>query len=183
MQTLIEDMDSEKKDKNNGISWATPMQLSPPDSFEKGGGRKKNKLKNCKKKTVMVPMPPGRQNPSGRGLGNMTMKGDKIISYTTEKGIAYHPGDSVYIQNNRPDRPYFVCSIQEFRLTKRDILVARVKWYYRLNEVPDAVYQKLLQDRHDQGNILLSDLDDYGKILAKFSVDTEQGSYLAIHNT
>ena len=33
---------------------------------------------------------------------------------------------------------------------KRDTLVVRVKWYYRVTEVPDSVYQHLVQDRYTQ---------------------------------
>ncbi|KAH3823307.1 hypothetical protein DPMN_125106 [Dreissena polymorpha] len=35
-------------------------------------------------------------------------------------------------------------------MVKRDTLVVRVKWYYRVTEVPDSVYQHLVQDRYTQ---------------------------------
>lgn len=34
--------------------------------------------------------------------------------------------------------------------SKRDHLLMNVKWYYRQSEVPDSVYQHLVQDRHNE---------------------------------
>jgi hypothetical protein len=31
--------------------------------------------------------------------------------------------------------------------TKRDSVMIEVKWYYRPNEIPDGVYNPLMQDR------------------------------------
>ena len=42
---------------------------------------------------------------------------------------------------------------------KRDTLVVRVKWYYRVTEVPDSVYQHLVQDRYTQSELWLFSLD------------------------
>ena len=40
--------------------------------------------------------------------------------------------------------------------SKRDHLLMNVKWYYRQSEVPDSVYQHLVQDRHNEnGKYLL----------------------------
>ena len=37
--------------------------------------------------------------------------------------------------------------------TKRNNVLAMVKWIYRPTEVPDSVYQMLVQDRHTEGKI------------------------------
>ncbi|XP_036033239.1 arginine-glutamic acid dipeptide repeats protein isoform X4 [Onychomys torridus] len=118
----------------------------------------------------------------------------EITSYITEDDIVYRPGDCVYIESRRPNTPYFICSIQDFKLvhnsqaccrspapalcdppacslpvasqppqhlseagrgpvgSKRDHLLMNVKWYYRQSEVPDSVYQHLVQDRHNEND-------------------------------
>ncbi|KAL6081971.1 hypothetical protein STEG23_002225 [Scotinomys teguina] len=40
----------------------------------------------------------------------------EITSYITEDDIVYRPGDCVYIESRRPNTPYFICSIQDFKL-------------------------------------------------------------------
>lgn len=40
--------------------------------------------------------------------------------------------------------------------SKRDHLLMNVKWYYRQSEVPDSVYQHLVQDRHNENGKLCS---------------------------
>ncbi|XP_077401797.1 arginine-glutamic acid dipeptide repeats protein isoform X1 [Vanacampus margaritifer] len=76
----------------------------------------------------------------------------EITSFITEDDVVYRPGDCVYIESRRPNTPYFICSIQEFKLSKRDHLLMNVKWYYRQSEVPDSVYQHLVQDRNNEND-------------------------------
>uniref|UniRef100_A0A8D2J862 Arginine-glutamic acid dipeptide repeats protein n=1 Tax=Varanus komodoensis TaxID=61221 RepID=A0A8D2J862_VARKO len=102
----------------------------------------------------------------------------EITSFITEDDVIYRPGDCVYIESRRPNTPYFICSIQDFKLhgaaavlrspsplapplcaqhhsprsNKRDHLLMNVKWYYRQSEVPDSVYQHLVQDRHNEND-------------------------------
>ncbi|XP_019367334.1 PREDICTED: arginine-glutamic acid dipeptide repeats protein isoform X1 [Gavialis gangeticus] len=76
----------------------------------------------------------------------------EISSFITEDDVVYRPGDCVYIESRRPNTPYFICSIQDFKLSKRDHLLMNVKWYYRQSEVPDSVYQHLVQDRHNEND-------------------------------
>nr|XP_021329351.1 arginine-glutamic acid dipeptide repeats protein isoform X5 [Danio rerio]XP_021329352.1 arginine-glutamic acid dipeptide repeats protein isoform X5 [Danio rerio]XP_021329353.1 arginine-glutamic acid dipeptide repeats protein isoform X5 [Danio rerio]XP_021329354.1 arginine-glutamic acid dipeptide repeats protein isoform X5 [Danio rerio] len=40
----------------------------------------------------------------------------EITSFITEDDIVYRPGDCVYIESRRPNTPYFICSIQDFKL-------------------------------------------------------------------
>ncbi|XP_001637021.3 arginine-glutamic acid dipeptide repeats protein [Nematostella vectensis] len=73
--------------------------------------------------------------------------------YTSEDDISYQPGDCVYIDSQRPDVPYFICSIKEFRTSRRENMTVTVRWYYRPSEVPESVYQLLVQDRnHEHGS-------------------------------
>uniref|UniRef100_A0A3Q2W464 Arginine-glutamic acid dipeptide repeats protein n=1 Tax=Haplochromis burtoni TaxID=8153 RepID=A0A3Q2W464_HAPBU len=76
----------------------------------------------------------------------------EITSFITEDDVVYRPGDCVYIESQRPNTPYFICSIQDFKLSKRDHLLMNVKWYYRQSEVPDSVYQHLVQDRNNEND-------------------------------
>lgn len=46
----------------------------------------------------------------------------------------------------------FVCLIFFFQ-SKRDHLLMSVKWYYRQSEVPDSVYQHLVQDRNNENGM------------------------------
>ncbi|EDV24312.1 uncharacterized protein TRIADDRAFT_57654 [Trichoplax adhaerens] len=54
--------------------------------------------------------------------------------------------DCAYIENQRVDQPYYICSIKEFHMTKQCLQVT-VQWYYRSSEVPHSVYHTLRQDR------------------------------------
>ncbi|XP_051029749.1 arginine-glutamic acid dipeptide repeats protein isoform X6 [Phodopus roborovskii] len=42
----------------------------------------------------------------------------EITSYITEDDVVYRPGDCVYIESRRPNTPYFICSIQDFKLKR-----------------------------------------------------------------
>ncbi|XP_072047897.1 LOW QUALITY PROTEIN: uncharacterized protein [Amphiura filiformis] len=83
----------------------------------------------------------------------------EIIAYTTDDDVTYDVGDSVYVDSPRPDMPYFICTIQEFRVSKRDQIAVLVKWFHRQPEVPDSVYQLLVQDRHTENSALNSGCD------------------------
>ncbi|XP_021346870.1 arginine-glutamic acid dipeptide repeats protein-like isoform X3 [Mizuhopecten yessoensis] len=99
---------------------------------------------------VVVPVRKGRKGSKWQGSGFITKRGDQILSYTSQNKITYRKGDCVYLENVRRDQPYLVCGIKDFRLTKRETLVVGIKWYFRLSEVPDSVYQLLVQDRHTE---------------------------------
>ncbi|XP_039251401.2 uncharacterized protein LOC120328902 isoform X1 [Styela clava] len=73
-----------------------------------------------------------------------------VLEYTTEDDVTYRPMDSAYLATERPDNPYFICTIQEIKVSKRDNAIVAVKWYYRPTEVPDLVYQMLVKDRYNQ---------------------------------
>ncbi|XP_061910254.1 arginine-glutamic acid dipeptide repeats protein isoform X1 [Entelurus aequoreus] len=92
-----------------------------------------------------------KKTPKKKSRYERTENGE-ITSFITEDDVVYRPGDCVYIESRRPNTPYFICSIQEFKLSKRDHLLMNVKWYYRQSEVPDSVYQHLVQDRHNEND-------------------------------
>ncbi|XP_078335361.1 uncharacterized protein LOC111135789 isoform X2 [Crassostrea virginica] len=101
---------------------------------------------------VVIPIRKGRKGSKWQASGFITKVGDQISSYTAESGVTYRQGDTVFLENPRLDNPYYVCGIKEFRLTKKDTLVVTIKWYFRSSEVPDSVYQLLVQDRHTENS-------------------------------
>ena len=62
----------------------------------------------------------------------------------------YKIGDSVFIESQRPDQPFYICSITEFKRSKRDTFMVGVRWFYRTTEVPETVYNFLIKDRHTE---------------------------------
>uniref|UniRef100_A0A671PL10 Arginine-glutamic acid dipeptide repeats protein n=1 Tax=Sinocyclocheilus anshuiensis TaxID=1608454 RepID=A0A671PL10_9TELE len=93
----------------------------------------------------------------------------EITSFITEDDIVYRPGGEFRLYNT------FVCLTRSFHLSwrnlswfceslppslppslhlffKRDHLLMNVKWYYRQSEVPDSVYQHLVQDRNNEND-------------------------------
>uniref|UniRef100_A0A5S6QAL0 Arginine-glutamic acid dipeptide repeats protein n=1 Tax=Trichuris muris TaxID=70415 RepID=A0A5S6QAL0_TRIMR len=79
------------------------------------------------------------------------------VCFVSHDGIAYGPGECVYVDSQRPDQPYYVASIQAFKMTKRDQLNVLVKWYYRPCELPELVYDSLLQERISEEHYLPPD--------------------------
>uniref|UniRef100_A0A4W6CGQ1 Arginine-glutamic acid dipeptide repeats protein n=1 Tax=Lates calcarifer TaxID=8187 RepID=A0A4W6CGQ1_LATCA len=109
-----------------------------------------------------------KKTPKKKSRYERTENGE-ITSFITEDDVVYRPGDCVYIESRRPNTPYFICSIQDFNVgsfflspayslclsvlqSKRDHLLMNVKWYYRQSEVPDSVYQHLVQDRNNEND-------------------------------
>nr|XP_026692012.1 arginine-glutamic acid dipeptide repeats protein [Ciona intestinalis] len=72
---------------------------------------------------------------------------NEVVEYTTSDDVSYKVMDSAYIATERADNPYFIATIQELKVSKKDNAVVVVKWYYRPSEVPDSVYQMLVKDR------------------------------------
>ncbi|XP_066959672.1 arginine-glutamic acid dipeptide repeats protein-like isoform X1 [Macrobrachium rosenbergii] len=99
----------------------------------------------------------GKKQPV-RGQAFRAPNGEYTSYLCTDDTTLYRPGDSVYIESQRADQPFFICSIQEFRrvndlrLSKRDTLMVNIKWFYRPSEVPETVYQRLVQDRNTENN-------------------------------
>uniref|UniRef100_A0A2C9LJE7 BAH domain-containing protein n=1 Tax=Biomphalaria glabrata TaxID=6526 RepID=A0A2C9LJE7_BIOGL len=96
---------------------------------------------------VLVPVPRARRRLKGNDLGYMVKCGEDVVRYIDKDGIVYNPNDTAYLQNREKGKPYFVCAIQRFNLTKRDTLMVGIKWFFRLSEVPGSVYHHLTLDR------------------------------------
>ena len=80
-----------------------------------------------------------------------------------DESVEYKIGDSVFIESQGPDKPFYICSITEFKRSKRDTFMvcirykshhieARIiktvsRWFYRTTEVPETVYNFLVKDR------------------------------------
>jgi len=67
-----------------------------------------------------------------------------------DSNIEYKTGDSVFIESQRPDQPFYICNITEFKRSKRDTLVVCIRWFYRTTEVPETVYNFLIKDRYTE---------------------------------
>ena len=67
-----------------------------------------------------------------------------------DRNVEYKPGDSVFIESQRPDQPYYICNITEFKRSKKDTFVAGIRWFYRTTEVPETVYNFLIKDRYTE---------------------------------
>jgi arginine-glutamic acid dipeptide repeat-containing protein len=76
-----------------------------------------------------------------------TFKEENIKLYTDTNGVAYRVGDHVYMDINKPNQPFAIACVLDFKMTKRDTYMIEVRRYYRPNELPDGVYMPLMQDR------------------------------------
>ncbi|XP_076804492.1 uncharacterized protein LOC143448569 [Clavelina lepadiformis] len=74
---------------------------------------------------------------------------NEVTEYVSEDGVSYKLFDSAYVATERTDNPYAIGTIQEIKVSKKDLAVMVVKWYYRPAEVPDLVYQMLVKERLD----------------------------------
>ncbi|XP_062505251.1 arginine-glutamic acid dipeptide repeats protein-like isoform X2 [Corticium candelabrum] len=92
----------------------------------------------------------------GRGGGKVTGKSRasestgsdrQLTCYSAEDGTDYRIGDCVYVDSQRADVPYFICTVKEFRVSKRCNVHVSVGWFFRPSEVPESVYDLLVQDR------------------------------------
>eukprot|EP00092_Neocalanus_flemingeri_P030813 GFUD01033467.1.p1 GENE.GFUD01033467.1~~GFUD01033467.1.p1 ORF type:complete len:950 (-),score=265.55 GFUD01033467.1:432-3281(-) len=64
-----------------------------------------------------------------------------------DNSVEYKIGDSVFIESQRPDQPFYICNITEFKRSKRDTFMVGIRWFYRTTEVPETVYNFLIKDR------------------------------------
>ena len=90
----------------------------------------------------------GKRPLAGKAWRNSST-GDYTKYLCVDYDAEYKLGDSVYIES-RPDQPFYICQIQEFKMSKGERLQVHIKWFYRTSEVPEQVYQLLVQDRHTE---------------------------------
>ena len=77
-------------------------------------------------------------------------KGEYLRYRCYDNNVEYKIGDHVFIESQRPDQPFYICNITEFKKSKRDTFVVVVRWFYRTTEVPETVYNFLIKDRHTE---------------------------------
>ena len=84
--------------------------------------------------------------------------GDYLRYRCYDRNVEYKPGDNVFIESQRPDQPFYICNITDFKRSKRDTLVVGIRWFYRTTEVPETVYNFLIKDRYtEHGEAALHD--------------------------
>ena len=77
-------------------------------------------------------------------------KGEYLRYRCYDNNVEYKIGDNVFIESQRPDQPFYICNITEFKKSKRDTFVVVVRWFYRTTEVPETVYNFLIKDRYTE---------------------------------
>lgn len=100
------------------------------------------------------------QQQQQNGTRKSTEKRDEEITTYSDGKNVYHINDTVYIESQRPDMPYYICSIRDFKRSKKDNITVDVIWFYRPCEIPTSVYQLLLQDRSAENGSNDSILDN-----------------------
>lgn len=75
-----------------------------------------------------------------------------VIACDVGDEVSYEIGDTVYVENSRPDQPFYISTIIEYKVSKKDNVQVVVRFFYRQSEVPDSVYQPLVQDRNTQND-------------------------------
>lgn len=137
--------------KTNQQGEAKPKQNQSDETPKEDNDNKASA--NEYREIVKIRVHRGPKRHRSKGVGFITRKGGHILSYTADDKTNYKIGDCVYLENIRTDQPYYICSIKDFKLTKRDTLAVTIKWYFRASEVPDSVYQLLVQDRYNENSI------------------------------
>ncbi|XP_019848994.1 PREDICTED: arginine-glutamic acid dipeptide repeats protein-like [Amphimedon queenslandica] len=129
---------------------------------------------------VSAPPPNSKKNGGSNGKGGPggSMKSKKktpdYSCYTAEDQTVYKPGDYAYVDSQQSDQPYHICLINSFKGTRKDTVTAEVKWFYRVCELPEAVYYQLMEDRklsEYAATFALTSIRDR-ELFAAFNVDT-----------
>jgi len=76
--------------------------------------------------------------------------GECLRYHCDNSDLEYGVGDAVYVESETPEQPYHICIIEGIKMSKRDAVSVIIKWFYRTSEVPEQVYQLLIQDRHTE---------------------------------
>uniref|UniRef100_A0AAR2KF27 Arginine-glutamic acid dipeptide repeats protein n=1 Tax=Pygocentrus nattereri TaxID=42514 RepID=A0AAR2KF27_PYGNA len=150
-------------------NYAESEHSEDEDNDAAGGATAEEATKKSKKKL-----------PKKKSRYERTETGE-ITSFVTEDDVVYRPGGKHLLNSSRshcvfiilalpspapfacgdPDicqvwvfslRPPHALTTKSFGASKRDHLLMSVKWYYRQSEVPDSVYQHLVQDRNNEND-------------------------------
>jgi len=105
-----------------------------------------------------------RQSISGKSKHSVgkawknTVSGEYLRYRCYDRNVEYKTGDCVFIESQRPDQPFYICYITEFKKSKKDCFVVGIRWFYRTTEVPETVYNFLIKDRYtEHGEAALHD--------------------------
>ncbi len=93
---------------------------------------------------------PGKSKPCTGKAWKNTADGKYVRYQCMDKDVEYRLGDSVFIESQRPEQPFYICNITEFKRSKRDNLMVGIRWFYRITEVPETVYNFLMKDRYTE---------------------------------
>ena len=76
---------------------AVKVKIETPEDKDEGDDKEKVKVKTEPKDPKDgVPVKLKRKGRRGRSSGTLTMKGDKITSFTTERGVTYAPNGMLF---------------------------------------------------------------------------------------
>ncbi|VDN05998.1 unnamed protein product [Thelazia callipaeda] len=87
-----------------------------------------------------------------RGKAYKARSDSEYKCFESHDGVLYRPGDHVFIETSQCD-PYFIGTISNFKMTKRDQLSVKITRFYRPEDVPEDSYSLLLQDRQDDTSL------------------------------
>uniref|UniRef100_F1L6N0 Egg-laying defective protein 27 n=1 Tax=Ascaris suum TaxID=6253 RepID=F1L6N0_ASCSU len=87
-----------------------------------------------------------------RGKAYKGRRDSEYKCFEAHDGVLYRPGDHVFIEVSQCE-PYFIGTISNFKMTKRDQLSVKVTRFYRPEDVPEDSYSLLLQDRKDDATL------------------------------
>ncbi|VDP12867.1 unnamed protein product [Onchocerca flexuosa] len=90
----------------------------------------------------------GDSTKNKRGKAYKARSDSEYKCFEAHDGVLYRPGDHVFIEASQCD-PYYIGTISNFKMTKRDQLSVKVTRFYRPEDVPEDSYSLLLQDRKD----------------------------------
>ncbi|VDK77035.1 unnamed protein product [Onchocerca ochengi] len=90
----------------------------------------------------------GDSTKNKRGKAYKARSDSEYKCFEAHDGVLYRPGDHVFIEVSQCD-PYYIGTISNFKMTKRDQLSVKVTRFYRPEDVPEDSYSLLLQDRKD----------------------------------
>ncbi|KAK6104040.1 hypothetical protein QQG55_14745 [Brugia pahangi] len=94
----------------------------------------------------------GDSTKNKRGKAYKARSDSEYKCFEAHDGVLYRPGDHVFIEVSQCD-PYYIGTISNFKMTKRDQLSVKVTRFYRPEDVPEDSYSLLLQDRQDDTSL------------------------------
>ncbi|VDN28610.1 unnamed protein product [Gongylonema pulchrum] len=94
----------------------------------------------------------GDPTKSRRGKAYKARSDNDYKCFEAHDGVLYRPGDHVFLEVSQCE-PYYIGTIANFKMTKRDQMSVKVTRFYRPEDVPEDSYSLLLQDRQDDTSL------------------------------